>query len=237
MQARLIFTPGPIEDAAAHPDTRFYENGRKFECPRRGQCIYWATRDAEGKRATPQWLVGEIPPDAPYGMMIVDDLIEETLDPDVVVPIGQRIPTVEKLLNGHERVADLAGHWQMFGVVRIAGKLPTQSEIDRALAYRVETARNLAATEDQRYRRGTAGHKDGITMYSKASKAWAAIAQVKLPDSLEAKPTIAEMKPCKFCAEPILEAAIKCRYCGERQDADVVPAAARGNAERLRKEA
>ena len=179
--------------------------------------------------------MGEIPPDAPYGLMIVDDLIELTLDPDAIVPMGRPVPLVEKLLNGHERVQDLANHWQMYGVVRIEGKIPTQREIDMAFTYRRESAASLARTADQRYRRGHAGHKDGITEYTKAARAWAAIAGVKLPDSLDSAQKITATKACKFCAEEILEAAIKCRYCGERQDAElaIAGAGARANSERL----
>jgi len=219
-QARLIYA-GP--DSVVHtrpPSLGAFANGRWFDVPKWGKCLHW-----------PEWGLpmedpSLIPVGAEYSMLVIDDLIEKTVNAVVNVPPGAPPAWVENTTNtkGHIVVADLANQWEKYGVVMIKGPLPTLEEIQKAKDNRAKFAKVRFQQSENRYRRGQAGRPGGITEYSDADKEWANETGKKLPDTMAAAEDMeVERVHCPDCKELIVRGAVKCRFCGWRTKLIVMP--------------
>ncbi len=175
--------------------------------------------------------------DSRYGLIVIEDFVHPIIK-DRVVPIEMALSNEfeDKLVRGHERAASLAHRWASriikhdapnYGAVLIKGELPTEEEIkfgqDNRRRYAM--ARLAEAKRGQVLRmQGSRQFADG---YSLADEAWAQEYGVKLEISLEmantppmaaAVDSLEERLACPFCAEMIMPAAKKCRYCSKTFD-------------------
>lgn len=170
--------------------------------------------------------------DPRYGILVVEDFKIKMLK-DLVLPVEDAMHNVfeDQLVAGAHRAASLVQRWSTnrpswnsphYGAVLMSGEVPTEDEIKRGMDGR-RTYAILRLTEEKKNQmlrlQGARGMKAG---WDAADLSWAAefgfsidipLEQVKRPPN--APDNIEDRVGCPFCAEMILPAARKCRFCGK----------------------
>lgn len=184
----------------------------------------------------------EEPCDPRYGLLVIEDFVMRVLK-ERVVPVEMALANEfeNKAIFGNERARSLVERWASrvprhdspnYGAVLIKGELPTEEEIKlgQENRKRYAMARLREAKRGQVLRmQGSRNFPDG---YSQADEAWAKEFGVALEISLETASTpprsdsVADLGEdriaCPFCAEMIMPAAKKCRFCSRTFDKKTV---------------
>lgn len=173
--------------------------------------------------------------DAPYGLVIVEDLLERELVPSPVpVDMADEKRFSDTLITGQDRAKAIASSWAgkfpspNYGAMYIENPPVTETQIAECRKARAAyaTARLAGAIKEVR----AGAHGKGRLDYCDAEHAWAKEMGKLLPTAAEllndipkreaARFTEPELEddrvPCPKCGEDIKGQAVVCRYCSAK---------------------
>lgn len=193
------------------------DNGRYYRYPKPGKVHVWGgdattfeLKELKGHELAAAYPNG--PVIQGYGMLIIGDtyaqLLKPSLDsPDFAVPHTREFET--KIYSSLERSRALLEFWENYGVLVIAGDLPTPEELVIARASRERYAKNRINQEVSMRREG------GLRMpYTETDRAWAFEYGKMLPETVDSLVHAAvEDFPCPECMLLIHRQARRCRHC------------------------
>lgn len=207
-----------VDSLTMGPSMGGADNGRYYRYPKPGELHVWGG-DATTYELKPFPQGGELIsayPNGPaiqgYGMLVIGDTYAKLLKPsldsaDFAVPKNKEFET--KIYSSLERSRALIEFWGNYGVLVIAGEMPTEDELTIARASREVFAKNHIHTGITLRREG------GLKMpYEDAIRAWANEYGKVLPETVDSLANaISEDTPCPECMLLVHKQARRCRHC------------------------